>query len=104
MSDSKKAEPGILQCTTAFATTVDGRKYVLRGGDTVREGHPVVKGREVYFAPLTVDYELPEKPQKPAKNEKPQSDKPKRTRKPRRAKKQAEAKPTPAKPEPSATE
>lgn len=67
MSDTSRAEPGILVATSAFAATVDGRNYVIRRGDTIRDGHPLVKGRENHFAPFTISYELPEKPQKPAK-------------------------------------
>ena len=71
-TESSRAEPGILVATSAFATTVDGQKYVIRRGDTVRDGHPLLKdGRDVFFQPFTVAYELPaaKKPSRPKKAE-----------------------------------
>jgi hypothetical protein len=34
------------------------KRIVLQQGQTVREGHPILAGREQLFEPFTVDYEV----------------------------------------------
>lgn len=52
---------------SAFFTHEGQPVTVTRGVTTVREGHPILKGRENLFGPLKVDYELPETKTAPAK-------------------------------------
>lgn len=47
-------------------TEFEGRNVYITAGQTAREGHPILKGREAMFIPLQVDYDLPE-PKAPAK-------------------------------------
>jgi hypothetical protein len=55
------AEAGILIASESFLTDWEGQRRIFTAGQTtIREGHPLVKGREQMFKPLTVDYELPE--------------------------------------------
>lgn len=43
----------------AFTTTLDGVEVTVKQGVTrVRAGHPLLKGREMYFEPLTVHYDI----------------------------------------------
>lgn len=44
-------------------TTVLGKDQVnvVGGRTTVREGHPLLRGREMFFRPITVDYEVEHK-------------------------------------------
>lgn len=49
----------IYVCKSTFTFEEDGVPHVVRGGQTVRAGHPIMKGREDMFARLTVDYEMP---------------------------------------------
>lgn len=56
--------------TRSFLTALDGHRVVVAVGQTVREGHPLLEGREHYFKPFSVDYDLPA----------PADEKPKRTR------------------------
>jgi len=48
MAAAAKA-PGYVVATTSFAGTGD---YIVREGDVFAASDPIVKGREVYFAPL----------------------------------------------------
>lgn len=42
-----------------FTTMLDGREVTIRAGiDRVRAGHPLLKGRESMFEPLTVQYDI----------------------------------------------
>lgn len=50
----------------AFSAHLDGVPVVVTPGDTVREGHPLLKGREQYFAVQRVKYEHREQPVKKA--------------------------------------
>jgi hypothetical protein len=48
----------ILVATETFATVVDGVPISVRRGETrVRAGHPLVKGREMWFKVLDVQYD-----------------------------------------------
>jgi len=50
---------GIFVPRDSFAVEIDGVRYVLHKGVTrVRQGHPVMVGREDLFEPLTVDLEV----------------------------------------------
>lgn len=47
----------ILVALDSFSCTVDGNRYDVSKGATVREGHPVIAGRESLFGPLVPHYE-----------------------------------------------
>lgn len=50
---------GIFVPRDSFAVEIDGVRYVLHKGVTrVRQGHPVMVGREDLFEPITVDLEV----------------------------------------------
>lgn len=56
---------GILVAKTAFSCELeDGLTHAIRVGTTVREGHPITKGREEYFRPFVVDMEYTPTPAK----------------------------------------
>lgn len=63
------AAGGILIALDSAFFTHEGQPVTItRGKTTVREGHPILKGRENLFGPITVDFELPAAPAKtPAK-------------------------------------
>jgi hypothetical protein len=48
--------------STFFYTDDNGRQAQIVKGATVRQGHPVMKGREDFFEPLAVDHEHEAKP------------------------------------------
>lgn len=50
----------IFVATDSVLTDVDGENVYITAGQTAREGHPILKGREAMFVPLQVDYDLPE--------------------------------------------
>jgi len=51
----------LIATSSAVVHSQDGhRTWIHRGRTTVREGHPILQGREHMFRPLTVDYEWPE--------------------------------------------
>lgn len=55
----QKAGGAIFQARESFSTILDGAPIAVVGGHTrVREGHPLLKGREHLFEPLTVDYDV----------------------------------------------
>lgn len=51
-------DDAILVATSSFSTTINGVPRVVTKGETFREGHPVVEGREELFKPFAVDNEL----------------------------------------------
>lgn len=54
-------EESLLQATDSFHfVSDDGVPTTVNKGAVVRVGHPVTNGREAYFAPLVVDYDLDE--------------------------------------------
>jgi len=56
----------IYVATSSFTANVDGEIVFVREGiDRVREGHPLLKGREELFAPLDVQYDVEEATAKP---------------------------------------
>jgi len=59
----------------SFACYWNGYVLSVHKGDTVREGHPLLEGREKMFAPLKVKYEhkapSPAPAKKPAPRRKP---------------------------------
>jgi hypothetical protein len=67
------ADGAILIATTSALIPYEGREVMIAGGrTTVREGHPILKGREGLFKVLAPDYEVeapaakpPEPPAKP---------------------------------------
>lgn len=49
----------ILVAKTSAAFSFDGKSVILSAGrTTVREGHPILEGREALFEPMKVDFEL----------------------------------------------
>ena len=47
---------------------IDGKAHVVHKGVTrVREGHPLLEGREEMFAPIDCDYEVEEARAKPGR-------------------------------------
>lgn len=43
----------------SFSTVYEGAPIMVsRGVTRVREGHPLLKGREGFFEPITVDYDV----------------------------------------------
>lgn len=56
----------IFVATDSVLTDIGGENVYITAGQTAREGHPILKGREAMFIPLQVDYDLPE-PKAPAK-------------------------------------
>lgn len=54
-----KSHGTIYVARESFSTILKGEHIPVVGGRTrVREGHPLLKGREHLFEPLTVDYEM----------------------------------------------
>jgi len=63
------ASGGILVALQSAFFTHEGQPVtVIQGRTTVREGHPILRGRENLFGPIGVDYELPSAPAKTAKS------------------------------------
>jgi hypothetical protein len=48
----------ILVAKNSFSTEVNGVPQAVTKGETFREGHPVVEGREELFEPFTIDNDL----------------------------------------------
>lgn len=49
----------ILVAKKTFATQENGQRIIVRKGTTrVRGNHPLVKGREHLFEPISVDYDV----------------------------------------------
>lgn len=55
-------DDGIYVAAVGFECRVDDLVVTVKAGTTVREGHPLMDGREAFFHPLVVDYELPPEP------------------------------------------
>lgn len=50
----------------SFTVTLNGENHQVSAGKTrVRAGHPLLKGREMYFEPLTVQYDVEQATAKP---------------------------------------
>jgi len=47
----KKAGTGYWQANQSFATVLDGENVFVRKGEFVRDGHPLLDGREEMFEP-----------------------------------------------------
>lgn len=45
------ARPDLFQAKSEFAVEIDGVPTVVHRGELVREGHPLLKGRESLFEP-----------------------------------------------------
>lgn len=55
------AEGAILVALTSATFDYDGQPvWILQDRTTVREGHPMLAGREHLFGPLRVDHDLPQ--------------------------------------------
>lgn len=51
---------GILVAKSSAQLLFDGSRVNIRKGvTTVREGHPLLRGREHMFEPITVTYDVP---------------------------------------------
>lgn len=48
---------GLVRAKEGLFFDVDGVPYVVTKGQTVREGHPLLRGREASFEPFLPDYE-----------------------------------------------
>lgn len=48
----------IFVAVESFGCEVDGRPVLVSKGDTVREGHPVLKGRESLFVVQSVRFDV----------------------------------------------
>lgn len=61
-----KTEGQIFQARESFTVDMDGSPITVVGGTTrVREGHPLLKGREHLFEPVTVHYDVEQATQGP---------------------------------------
>jgi hypothetical protein len=56
----------IYQAREPFLADVGGVQMVIQSRTTVREGHPLLDGREHLFEPFTVDYEWTAPAERPA--------------------------------------
>lgn len=52
----------IFVAVESVLTDLDGQSVYITAGQTAREGHPILKGREALFEPFKVDYEVDEAP------------------------------------------
>jgi len=71
MAPPRKPDPNgeIFVARESFATELDGVPISVFGGVTrVRAGHPLLKGREQMFEPITVHYDVDDQPS-PARGE-----------------------------------
>jgi hypothetical protein len=56
----------IYVATTTFHADIGGTPVLIREGmDRVREGHPLLTGREQFFKPLDVQYDVEDASAKP---------------------------------------
>lgn len=61
------AQGGVLVATASAMFDYEGQRVILAEGvTTVREGHPILEGRERLFKPLVPTFEVQE-PAKPAR-------------------------------------
>jgi hypothetical protein len=61
------AEGAILVARESVIFAYDGNQvYIHKGRTTVREGHPVLRGREDLFEPLVPTFDLDSPPPRPA--------------------------------------
>jgi hypothetical protein len=51
-------ESQLFQCVEAFTCDVDGVPVTVTPGQIAREGHAVLKGREMFFKPVEVTYDV----------------------------------------------
>lgn len=60
MARPRKKQPGqVFEAIESFTVEIDGVKHIVRADTTrVREGHPLLNGREHLFRPLTVQYDI----------------------------------------------
>ena len=63
---AKHASPKILIATESFIARVDGVDHTIQAGITrVREGHPLLVGREHLFRAIDAHYEVEQATQAP---------------------------------------
>jgi hypothetical protein len=48
----------VYEATEGFSCDVDGVPTVIPAGTRVRAGHPLMAGREQFFAPLEIQYDV----------------------------------------------
>jgi len=59
MATLEDSPSGIYVAKESFSALVDGEQVIVSKGITrVRVGHPLLKGREQWFEPLTVQYDV----------------------------------------------
>jgi len=59
MAAVRKAPGELYVATESFSTELDGITVaVVKGVTRVREGHPLMVGREMYFKPITAHFEV----------------------------------------------
>ncbi len=64
----RKAGATIYVATQSFSTTLNGVPvHVTAGVDHVREGHPLLAGREHMFKPMTITYDVEQATAEPGK-------------------------------------
>lgn len=54
---------GLVRAKEGLFFDLDGVPYVVTKGQTVREGHPMLRGREASFEPFTPDYDWGKSPE-----------------------------------------
>jgi hypothetical protein len=59
------ADTGLYVAREKASFTYEGQPFMLEPGTIARAGHPIMKGREGLFAPLTVDFEVEQAPAAP---------------------------------------
>lgn len=60
------ASTDIFVAKESFTVTLNGESITVNKGQTrVRAGHPILKGREMYFEPLTVQFDVEAATSKP---------------------------------------
>lgn len=66
------ADGGIMVATQGAMFDHEGQRvFLVAGKTTVREGHPILKGRENLFKPLVPDFEVEDPPEKQSAARKP---------------------------------
>jgi hypothetical protein len=70
MAPLPDSETGIYVAKESFSVLLDGEQVIVSKGITrVRAGHPILKGREQWFEPLTVQFDVKTKAQPKAVEE-----------------------------------
>ncbi len=54
----RQTSPDLFECVSGFACDYDGQQIVVSIGQRVRAGHPILAGREEFFRPLEIHYDI----------------------------------------------